>query len=663
MLCRLILPTLYLVSLFVPPTAVAEYIAETGRIESIAVPDLMSQSSGSALSDSGPAFEVPMEELYSKEVADVLASSGIDRLAVQTDGVNTTLRTWAELQVHAVTGKSALKLAGGTKISPLYMALGMVYQNKLWVRAPILPLESPVLGKLFEMPAGKGVRVAPTTIMRNKTARTLVMAALSDNQPGLAGLTDEQKKLVRRFGSHLAAFLNMPGELRLMPTPSEPTLWISPIHIHRPELLHSEDLAEQIRALNLHKNPFKPVLALDQALTQTFDYRKANDLRTLSRDALIALSDTPGYTSALVRRIDYLKTGIKPYQKASWVFLVAFVVFLAYLVSTRRRTDSKDSVGGTSPPTGVVSGEENQELGIAPVLAAMARQEFALAGVTTGSIAATAPVFFHRTMNDVDPVLKAEGDFTRGNRTLWRIAYGLLVAGASLLLGALIARFALGGRMPVSNMFEAVTFALSAFALLAVVMEGILRRGWIGIFGAFFGWTLMMAVNLMPIHAKKVEPLIAVLDSIWLNYHVTALLVSYACFLLAMGCSVIQVAKLKLGNRPGLMPRAELFEHLAFRSTQVGWPLLTFGIFLGAVWANTAWGSYWSWDPKETWALITWFVYTIYLHIRMIVGWKDQRAGWVNILGFVMVLITFFGVSYLPGLAGGMHSYANPISR
>jgi cytochrome c-type biogenesis protein CcsB len=450
--------------------------------------------------------------------------------------------------------------------------------------------------------------------------------------------------------------------------PSDPSLWISPQHISRPELLQSSELAEQVRALNLQSEPYKSVMALDRALREAFETRSADGLKSKQEAAFAALTKTEGYLSPALLRLDHFKTGLKPYKQASYVFLAAFLAFLAYLVSTRRPksldSTSDNSHNGTTAAVSsrTLEPAPAQAMASAPILGSMARQELALAGGPPLS-GGGEPIFFRREIESVDEVLKAEQEVSSGNRLLWTIAYGILTFGCLLLLGALIARFALGGRMPVSNMFEAVTFALTSFALLAVIAEGIIRRGWIGISGAFLGWTLMMAVNLMPMNAKKVEPLIAVLDSIWLNYHVTSLLISYSCFLLAFAFSVIQIVKLRFGNRAGLLPRAEVFEHLAFRSTQVGWPLLTLGIFLGAVWANTAWGSYWSWDPKETWALITFFGYTIYLHMRMIVGWNGEKAAWLNIVGFVLVLITFFGVSYLPGLAGGMHSYANPISR
>src|SRR5690606_14227366 len=98
----------------------------------------------------------------------------------------------------------------------------------------------------------------------------------------------------------------------------------------------------------------------------------------------------------------------------------------------------------------------------------------------------------------------------------------------------------------------------------------------------------------------------------------------------------------------------------AYRLVQVGWPILTFGVALGAVWADTAWGRYWGWDPKETWAFITWVTYTVYLHTRMVLGWRGRWSAAACLIGFLMVLITWLGVSFIPLFAGGLHTYASP---
>ncbi|MEI7902019.1 MAG: cytochrome c biogenesis protein CcsA, partial [bacterium] len=103
------------------------------------------------------------------------------------------------------------------------------------------------------------------------------------------------------------------------------------------------------------------------------------------------------------------------------------------------------------------------------------------------------------------------------------------------------------------------------------------------------------------------------------------------------------------------MPDAEALDEISYRSVVIGFPFLTLLIILGALWADIAWGSYWSWDPKETWSLITWFVYAVFLHCRFMRGWRGRRAAWISIVGFCSVLFTYYGVNFL---LAGLHSYA-----
>ncbi|MBI3990705.1 MAG: cytochrome c biogenesis protein CcsA, partial [Candidatus Omnitrophica bacterium] len=103
------------------------------------------------------------------------------------------------------------------------------------------------------------------------------------------------------------------------------------------------------------------------------------------------------------------------------------------------------------------------------------------------------------------------------------------------------------------------------------------------------------------------------------------------------------------------LPSPDFLDNLVYKSIAFGFPLLAFGIIAGAVWANKAWGTYWSWDPKETWSLITWFIYAIYLHFRFMRGWRGAKSIWLGLIGFLAVVFTFIGVNYI---LSGVHSYA-----
>jgi len=176
------------------------------------------------------------------------------------------------------------------------------------------------------------------------------------------------------------------------------------------------------------------------------------------------------------------------------------------------------------------------------------------------------------------------------------------------------------------------------------------------------GFLMLTGVAMMPLHESRIHPLRAVLNSYWLNIHVTMMLFSYAAFALAAvfaGIYLLRSAFRLDGVLSSVMSQAQT-EEFAYRLVQLGWPLLTVGVTLGAVWADVAWGRAWGWDPKETWAFITWVTYTAYLHSRMVMGWRGNWSAAACVVGFVMVVITMLGVSYLPWFSGGLHSYASP---
>jgi cytochrome c-type biogenesis protein CcsB len=142
------------------------------------------------------------------------------------------------------------------------------------------------------------------------------------------------------------------------------------------------------------------------------------------------------------------------------------------------------------------------------------------------------------------------------------------------------------------------------------------------------------------------------LKSNWLLIHVVTAFLGYAAFALAFGTAILYLLQ---ERRPrASLPPLPLLDSLIYRTTVLGFLLLTLGIATGAVWAETAWGRYWSWDPKETWSLITWFIYAALLHARQLKGWHGHRIAWLAVLGFMAVLFTYFGVSFL---LTGLHSY------
>jgi cytochrome c-type biogenesis protein CcsB len=154
------------------------------------------------------------------------------------------------------------------------------------------------------------------------------------------------------------------------------------------------------------------------------------------------------------------------------------------------------------------------------------------------------------------------------------------------------------------------------------------------------------------------------LKSQWLTFHVFTAMLAYGAFAVSFGLGIMYLLKADSSSAAGKnskgswvskFPDENVLDELAYKIIGFAFPMLTLCIVTGAIWANYAWGTYWSWDPKETWSLITWIIYAAYLHARLMYGWKGKRAAWMAILGFIAVLFTFFGVNYL---LPGLHSYA-----
>nr|NP_050913.1 cytochrome c biogenesis protein [Nephroselmis olivacea]NP_050934.1 cytochrome c biogenesis protein [Nephroselmis olivacea]AAD54884.1 protein involved in cytochrome c biogenesis [Nephroselmis olivacea]AAD54905.1 protein involved in cytochrome c biogenesis [Nephroselmis olivacea] len=228
------------------------------------------------------------------------------------------------------------------------------------------------------------------------------------------------------------------------------------------------------------------------------------------------------------------------------------------------------------------------------------------------------------------------------------------------LAGLLLLRWVQSGHFPLSNLYESCLFLSWAVTLGHFVVEkDASRAGFLdlGIFTApmaFFVYAF--ATFSLPPTMQEAGPLVPALRSHWLMMHVTLMILSYAALLFG---SVLSLAFLVITTGPRknsekLQSLASTFDTLSYRTLGIGFPLLTVGILSGAVWANEAWGSYWSWDPKETWALITWLIFAIYLHSRLTYGWNGQKAALIASVGFFLIWICYLGVNLL---GKGLHSY------
>ena len=212
---------------------------------------------------------------------------------------------------------------------------------------------------------------------------------------------------------------------------------------------------------------------------------------------------------------------------------------------------------------------------------------------------------------------------------------------------------------PVTNTYESLIFYGWVFALgfLVTLGGGLLHgrvRDGVGIgVGLLVG--IAMALAGSPLLNPDLVPLVPALRSHWLVLHVSLVFIGEGFFTVAFIAGVLYL----LERRRERDDRADLLgrlDALIYRSIAIGFPFFTLGgLFFGAIWAKHAWGRYWGWDPKETFMLVTWLVYVLFLHVRVQRGWSGRRTAWIAVVGFLLALFTFAGVNYL---LRGLHSYA-----
>ena len=236
-----------------------------------------------------------------------------------------------------------------------------------------------------------------------------------------------------------------------------------------------------------------------------------------------------------------------------------------------------------------------------------------------------------------------------------RVAVGLQIAGFILHTAALVCRGIGAGRLPLTNQYE---FATSfAWGLCLVSLIFVIRFKF-PVLGAFAAPVIFLIIGYAAMQSKDVKELMPALRSNWLGFHVSTAIIAYGAFGVSFVLSIIFLLRDRMkasGFLDQHIPDKEKLDMISYRSVSLGLLFLTFTIITGAIWAERAWGSYWSWDPKETWSLVTWIIYAIYLHLRLRKGWRGRSAAIFAVVGFICVLFTYLGVNtWLPGV----HSYA-----
>jgi cytochrome c-type biogenesis protein CcsB len=249
-------------------------------------------------------------------------------------------------------------------------------------------------------------------------------------------------------------------------------------------------------------------------------------------------------------------------------------------------------------------------------------------------------------------------DYSKADKAA-RIATALMLLAFILLFVAVIARGLSNGHVPWGNMYEfSITGALAFTGAYLIALRKYNLR-WLGLFISLAALlTLGTAITLL---YRDSAPLVPALKSTWLVIHVVAAIISGGVFLLSnviAGAYLYLDARERGVGRPAWatrLPSLEVLDQLSYRLVAFVFPLWTFAVIAGAIWAESAWGRYWGWDPKETWAFITWVAYAAYLHARVTVGWKGRRAAWLCLFAGSTFL---FNYVYVNVWGTGKHTYS-----
>ena len=244
-----------------------------------------------------------------------------------------------------------------------------------------------------------------------------------------------------------------------------------------------------------------------------------------------------------------------------------------------------------------------------------------------------------------------------------RAGLALVYVGTALLLGCIVLRGLATARAPWGNMYEFIN--LTSFCGL-VAAAVVLRKPQ---YRSLWVFVLVPVLVLLTVSGKwlytHAAPVMPALQSYWLPIHVSVVSLGSGVFLVGGVASLLFLLKMSRFGDPGAhgllaritsrLPDAQTLDRIAYRTTIFGFPVFGFGVIFGAIWAEEAWGRYWGWDPKETVSFIAWVIYAAYLHARSTAGWRDKKAAWINVAGFVAMVFNLFFINLV---TVGLHSYA-----
>jgi cytochrome c-type biogenesis protein CcsB len=251
-------------------------------------------------------------------------------------------------------------------------------------------------------------------------------------------------------------------------------------------------------------------------------------------------------------------------------------------------------------------------------------------------------------------------------RVVAQAGTGLMLAALILNAGLFVLRWHEAGRAPLKSLFESLVFFALCIAIVYVFFEWIYKTRVFGVPATLLALgCLVYALTKWDAEIVKLPP---ALQSPWFVPHVMVYFVGYAAVALAFALAAIQllaprvpaVQRLLTMKAGTIMTGKALdIEKMAYELVRFGFVLLTIGLLVGSVWAKSAWGDFWVWDPKENWSLVTWLIYGGYLHLRRVRGWRGDKGAWLLIIGFAVVMFTYLGMNMLPTAAESAHVYTS----